>query len=295
MNTFLVRLASGLVVAALFIAGTLYSWMTYGVIVMIAVAGGVYEFYSISTPARHGNTKGRGLTVTLAVVVTLLSVLFNKRPFIFADIAVLLPAVLFFFFVRELFTKSDNPFQEIGWSILPFVYVVLPVMLLNWLYFDKGPLFALSILFLIWFYDSMCYICGSLVGRTKLIERISPKKTVEGLVGGMVLSLIFVFFFDKIFAYLGAQFHMQLPLDTYTNINWLIIGAVTLVFATFGDLVESLLKRSLNIKDSGSIMPGHGGFLDRLDAILVALPFAVLVIWFTDRIGEIRLLIDFLS
>lgn len=295
MNTFLVRLASGLVVATLFIAGTLYSWMTYGIIVMIAVAGGVYEFYSISTPARHGNTKGRGLTMTLAVVVTLLSVLFNKRPFIFADIAVLLPAVLFFFFVRELFTKSDNPFQEIGWSILPFVYVVLPVMLLNWLYFDKGPLFALSILFLIWFYDSMCYICGSLFGRTKLIERISPKKTVEGLVGGMVLSLIFVFFFDKIFAYLGAQFHMQLPLDTYTNINWLIIGAVTLVFATFGDLVESLLKRSLNIKDSGSIMPGHGGFLDRLDAILVALPFAVLVIWFTDRIGEIRLLIDFLS
>ncbi|MBS1594835.1 MAG: phosphatidate cytidylyltransferase [Bacteroidetes bacterium] len=295
MNNFLVRLATGLVVAALFIAATLYSWLTYGVVVLIAVAGGVYEFYSISAPARHGNTKGRALTVTLAVVVTLFSVLFNKRPFIFADIAVLLPAVLFFFFVRELFTKSDNPFQEIGWSILPFIYVVLPVMLLNWLYFDKGPLFALSILFLIWFYDSMCYICGSLFGRTKLIERISPKKTVEGLVGGMVLSLIFVFFFDKIFAYLGAQFHMQLPLDTYTNINWLIIGAVTLVFATFGDLVESLLKRSLNIKDSGSIMPGHGGFLDRLDAILVALPFAVLVIWFTDRIGEIRLLIDFLS
>ncbi|MBS1683525.1 MAG: phosphatidate cytidylyltransferase [Bacteroidetes bacterium] len=295
MNTFLVRLASGLVVAALFIAGTLYSWMTYGIIVMIAVAGGVYEFYSISAPARHGNTKGRGLSVALAVVVTLFSVLFNKRPFIFADIAILLPAVLFFFFVRELFTKSENPFQEIGWSILPFIYIVLPVMLLNWLYFDKGPLFALSILFLIWFYDSMCYICGSLFGKTKLIERISPKKTVEGLAGGMILGLIFVFFFDKIFAFLGAKYQMKLPLDTYTNINWLIIGAVTLVFATFGDLVESLLKRSLNIKDSGSIMPGHGGFLDRLDAILVAIPFAVLVIWFTDRIGEIRLLIDFLS
>ena len=295
MNTFLVRLASGLVVAALFIAGTLYSWMTYGIIVMIAVAGGVYEFYSISTPARHSNTKGRGLTVALAITVTFLSVLFNKRPFIFADIAILLPAVLFIFFVRELFTRSENPFQEIGWNILPFIYIVLPIMLLNWLYFDKGPLFALSILFLIWFYDSMCYICGSLFGRTKLIERISPKKTVEGLAGGMILGLIFVFFFDKIFAYLGAQYHMRLPLDTYTNINWLIIGAVTLIFATFGDLVESLLKRSLNIKDSGSIMPGHGGFLDRLDAILVALPFAVLVIWFTDRIGELKLLLDFLS
>lgn len=295
MKNFLVRLATGLIVSALFISATLYSWLTFGLVILIAVTGAVYEFYSISTPARHGNTKGRGLTVALAIALTGLSILFNKRPFIFADVTILLPAVLFFFFVRELFTRSENPFQEIGWSILPFIYIVLPIMLLNWLYFDKGPLFALSILFLIWFYDSMCYICGSLFGRTKLIERISPKKTVEGLAGGMVLSLVFVFFYDKIFAYLGAQFHMKLPLDTYTNINWLIIGFVTLVFATFGDLVESLLKRSLHIKDSGSIMPGHGGFLDRLDAIFVALPFAVLVIWFTDRVGEIRLLIDFLS
>ncbi|MCW3124855.1 MAG: phosphatidate cytidylyltransferase [Bacteroidetes bacterium] len=293
MNTFLVRLASGLIVAALFIAGTLYSWTTYGVVILIGVLGGVYEFYTISAPARQGSQKGRKTTVILAAVMTILSVLFNKRPFIFADVAVLLPAVLFFFFVRELFSKAENPFQNIGWNILPFIYVVLPVMLLNWLYFDKGPLIALGILFLIWFYDSMCYICGSLLGRTKLMERISPKKTVEGMIGGMILSLIFVFFFDKILAFLSVKYHFKT--EAYTNVQWLIIAFITLIFATFGDLVESLLKRSLNIKDSGSIMPGHGGFLDRLDAILVAIPFSVLTIWIIDRISQIGLLVDFLK
>lgn len=296
MNTFFVRLVTGVIVAALFVSGMLYHPLTYGLVILIAVIGGVYEFYTISAPARQGSTSGRGTTVALAAIATILSVLFNIRPFVFADIAVILPAILFFFFVKELFTKSENPFQNIGWNILPFIYIVLPVMLLNWVYFDKGPLVALGILWMIWFYDSMCYICGSLLGRTKLMERISPKKTVEGLIGGMILALVLVFFYDKILAYLSVlapQFHFRS--EPYTNIQWLIIGFVTLVFATFGDLVESLLKRSLNIKDSGSIMPGHGGFLDRLDAILVAIPFSILTMWIIDRISQIGLLLDFLK
>jgi phosphatidate cytidylyltransferase len=139
----------------------------------------------------------------------------------------------------------------------------------------------------------MCYISGSLIGRTKLFERISPKKTVEGLIGGMVLSLTLVFFYDRILALLSGAYHLQTA--AYSNVQWVFIGLVTLVFATFGDLVESQLKRSLNIKDSGSIMPGHGGFLDRLDAILVAIPFSVLAIWLVDQINNILLLKNFLS
>jgi phosphatidate cytidylyltransferase len=297
MNTFLVRLATGVTVAALFIAGTLYSPFTYGLVILIGAVGGVYEFLTISGPARNADksnsTRGRGLAVTFTVIAVLLSLLFNARPYNFVDIAIILPAIFFFYFVRELFSKAENPFQDIAWNIIPFIYVVIPVMMMNWLYFDKGPLLALGVLFLIWFYDSMCYICGSLLGRTKLFERISPKKTVEGLVGGMILSLIFVFFFDKILAFLSAKYHFKT--EEYTNIQWLVIGFVTLVFATFGDLVESQLKRSLHIKDSGSILPGHGGFLDRLDAILVAIPFAVLTIWIIDRVGDVRLLIDFLK
>jgi phosphatidate cytidylyltransferase len=166
-------------------------------------------------------------------------------------------------------------------------------MLLNKLYFDKGALFVLSLLFMIWFYDSMCYISGSLFGKHKLLERVSPGKTVEGLVGGMLLSLTFIFFYDKILTYIGTTFEIQVT--NYSNIEWVIIGVVTLVAATFGDLVESLLKRSVGVKDSGTIMPGHGGFLDRLDAILVAIPFAVFTIWMVDQIQNLMLVVNYLK
>jgi phosphatidate cytidylyltransferase len=170
-------------------------------------------------------------------------------------------------------------------------------MILNYLYFEKGAVFAIAVLFLIWFYDSMCYITGSLFGKRKLFERVSPQKTVEGMVGGMILSLIFVFFYDKILGLLASKFHYAnwFTVWTYTNVQWLIIGFVTLIFATLGDLVESLLKRSLGVKDSGAFLPGHGGFLDRLDAILIALPFTMLAVFAVDRINDIYLLIDFLN
>ena len=300
MNNFLTRLASGVVVAALIIVCILASRISYGLVVLIAAIGGIYEFYTISAPIRHAdqeqNKKDRRTAVILTFIAILLSWLLNFRHTL-ADLAVLLPAILFFFFVRELFRKTDTPFQNIAWDILPFIYIVVPVMMLNYLYFEKGAMFALAILFLIWFYDSMCYICGSLFGRTKLFERISPKKTVEGLVGGMILSLIFVFFYDKFFVFLSSKYPNSnwFSVWTYSNIQWLIIGFFTLVFATLGDLVESQLKRNIGIKDSGSILPGHGGFLDRLDAILVALPFTVLTIFLVDRVNDILLILDFLK
>ena len=296
MKNFLVRLTSGLTVAILIIAAILASRISYAVVILIAAVGGVYEFYTITAAARHvdeaQNKKSRRTAIILTVVGVLLSLLINFRSN-FADVGVFLSAILFFYFVRALYIKSDTAFQNIGWEILPFIYIVLPVMLLNYLYYDKGALFALSILFLIWFFDSMCYITGSLFGKRKLFERISPQKTVEGWIGGMILSLIFVFFYDKILGFLSAKYHFT-PIS-YTNIQWLIIGFVTLVFATFGDLVESLLKRNLGIKDSGNFLPGHGGLLDRLDAILVAIPFVVLTVFFIDRISDLKLIIDFIN
>ena len=296
MKNFLVRLTSGLTVAILIIAAILASRISYAVVILIAAVGGVYEFYTITAAARHvdeaQNKKSRRTAIILTVVGVLLSLLINFRSN-FADVGVFLSAILFFYFVRALYIKSDTAFQNIGWEILPFIYIVLPVMLLNYLYYDKGALFALSILFLIWFFDSMCYITGSLFGKRKLFERISPQKTVEGWIGGMILSLIFVFFYDKILGFLSAKYHFT-PIS-YTNIQWLIIGFVTLVFVTFGDLVESLLKRNLGIKDSGNFLPGHGGLLDRLDAILVAIPFVVLTVFFIDRISDLKLIIDFIN
>jgi len=296
MNNFLVRVASGVTAAAVIIAAILASRISYGIVVLAAAAGGVYEFYTISMPLRRAdeatNKKARRTAVILTIVGGLLSLLINLRNN-FADVAVILSVILFFFFIRALYSRSENPFQDIAWNILPFIYILLPVMLLNYLYFEKGQLFALSILFLIWFFDSMCYICGSLFGRRKLFERISPKKTIEGWVGGLVLTLILAFFYDRILGFLTVKYNFTCA--SYTNIQWLVIALVTLVAATYGDLVESQLKRSIGIKDSGSVLPGHGGFLDRLDAILVAIPFTVFTVFIVDRINDILNIIDFLK
>lgn len=300
MKNFFVRAASGIIVATLVIAAILASRISYGLVVLIAAVGGVYEFYSISAGARHiteaDNKKARRTAVAFTVVALALSWVFHFR-YHFDDIGIILSVILFIYFVKELYSKSETPFQNIAWNIIPFIYIVLPVMILNYLYFEKGAVFALAILFLIWFYDSMCYICGSLFGKRKLFERISPHKTVEGMVGGMLLSLVFVFFYNKIIALLANNFHNTnwFNVWTYSNLQWLLIGFVTLVAATYGDLVESMLKRSIGVKDSGTFLPGHGGFLDRLDAILVALPFTLAIVFAIDRINDVYLLIDFLG
>jgi phosphatidate cytidylyltransferase len=283
-------------VAALIIAAILAHKISYGVVILIAAVGGVWEFYTISAPLRGGSETSRKRARLVGVIVAFLAILlswaFHFR-YTESDLLVILPVVLFFHFVRGLFSKSDKPILDIAWDVFAVIYIILPVMLLNYLYFEKGELFALAILFLIWFYDSMCYITGSLIGRHKLIERVSPQKTIEGLAGGMILSLIFVFFFDKILALLVVKY--KFTCWEYSHFQWLFIGMVTLIFATLGDLIESLLKRNIGIKDSGSILPGHGGFLDRLDAILVAIPFTVAAVFIVDRINDVYTLIDFLK
>ena len=309
MKNFFTRLASGVTVAALVITAILAHKITYGLVVLLAGVGGVYEFYTITAGLRgmseSETKKARRTGVVLTTVALVLSWLFHFQ-YHFDDIGVLLTAIFFFYFVKELFSKSENPFQNIGWNILPFIYVVLPVMILNYFYFEKGAMFTLSILFMIWFFDSMCYICGSLLGRTKLFERISPQKTVEGFVGGLILTLILVFFYDKIFDAIASAYHNNhnelwftnnnwFNISTYSNVQWLFIGLVTLVFAALGDLVESMLKRSIGIKDSGVFLPGHGGVLDRLDAILVALPFTLLIVFIIDKVHDLKLIFDFLS
>jgi phosphatidate cytidylyltransferase len=308
MKNFLIRAASGLSVAAIIIAAILASKISYGLVVLIAALGGVYEFYTISAGIRGvdeaQNKKSRRTAVIMTFTGLFFSWLFHFK-YKLDDLSVILPVMLFFYFVRALFSKSETPFRNIAWDILPVIYIVLPVMLLNYLYFEKGAMFVMAILFLIWFFDSMCYITGSLLGRHKLFERISPQKTIEGWVGGMILSLTLVFFYDKILeAIAGATQHNHgtwfnngnwFNVWTYTNIQWLIIGFVTLVFATLGDLVESQLKRNIGIKDSGTFLPGHGGFLDRLDAILVAIPFVVLVVFIMDNVNDILKVLDFIN
>ena len=164
----------------------------------------------------------------------------------------------------KLYKKSDvKPFTNIAYTFLGILYVAIPFSLLHIIAFSTGEYkyeMVTGILLLTWASDTGGYFAGTFFGKTKLFHRISPKKSWEGFVGGAILTLFI--------AFLLAHLAPILPLW-----KWMTIGFLTVTAGTYGDLVESLFKRSINIKDSGASLPGHGGFLDRFDALLLSLPF----------------------
>jgi len=166
----------------------------------------------------------------------------------------------------KLYVKTDlTPFANIAFTFLGVMYVAIPFALLNTVVFMDGaysPQIILGTLFLIWANDTGAYFSGRAFGKRKLFYRISPKKTWEGSIGGGLLALSVGFGISKIFTHLESW-------------QWLCISLIIIIAGTYGDLVESLFKRSMRIKDSGNSIPGHGGFLDRFDSLLLAAPFIV--------------------
>lgn len=178
--------------------------------------------------------------------------------------------------VAELYLKQADPIHDWAYTMLSQMYIALPFSLLNVLAFNAtksgivtfNTLLPLSVFVFLWISDSGAYCVGSLLGRHKLFPRISPGKSWEGSIGGAVFVLAA--------AYAISYFIDNRLLNTA---EWMGLGLVVVVFGTWGDLVESLLKRTLGIKDSGSILPGHGGMLDRFDSSLLAIPAAVIYLY----------------
>lgn len=179
-----------------------------------------------------------------------------------------LPAMLFGLFILELYAKSETPFTNIAVNLSAFVYIGIPFALLNLIVFDNGmyyPDILYGILIMIWVYDAAAYLIGSQFGKTPLFKRISPNKTIEGSLGGVLVLTLIGLTLGQIFTGLS---HFQ----------WAIVSWIIAYFSATGDLIESMLKRSLKIKDSGSLLPGHGGLLDRFDAFIFVVPFIALYI-----------------
>jgi phosphatidate cytidylyltransferase len=164
----------------------------------------------------------------------------------------------------KLYKKSDvKPFTNIAYTFLGILYVAVPFSLMHVIAFCTGVYrfeIITGILLLTWASDTGGYFAGTMFGRTSLFKRISPKKSWEGFIGGAVLTLVIAFLISR-FA------------DIFPLWKWMVVGLLTVIAGTYGDLVESLFKRSIKIKDSGESIPGHGGFLDRFDALLLSLPF----------------------
>ena len=179
--------------------------------------------------------------------------------------------------VAELYLKQKDPIQDWAYTMLAQIYIALPFSLINVLAFNAtsegyvafNTLLPLSIFIFLWVNDSGAYCVGSLLGRHKLFPRISPGKSWEGSIGGAVFVLAAAY---AISYFLDTDQMLAMPV-------WLGLGLVVVVFGTWGDLVESLFKRNLGIKDSGNILPGHGGMLDRFDSSLLAIPAAVIYLY----------------
>lgn len=200
------------------------------------------------------------------------------------DFRIFLPYILtiVYMFVEELYLKQKNPINDWAYTMLGQMYVALPFSLIFFLAFQIDAmnnasfemLVPLCLFVFLWANDTGAYCTGSLLGRHKLFPRISPGKTWEGSAGGAVLVLIVA----GIVGYFANKDMNNPHLLSITE--WMGLGLVVVVFGTWGDLVESLFKRTLGIKDSGNILPGHGGMLDRFDSSLLAIPAAVMYLYF---------------
>lgn len=167
-------------------------------------------------------------------------------------------------FLLELFGRSKQPIRNTAFQVLGTFYIGIPFTLLQFVAFidqSYDYIFVLGFMVIMWLNDTGAYAIGSIWGKTKLMERISPKKTWEGTIGGLVIAVLV--------GYLLSLLFWQLP-----TIHWMALGFIIGLFGTLGDLVESMMKRHVGTKDSGELLPGHGGFLDRFDSFIFMLPFA---------------------
>lgn len=184
---------------------------------------------------------------------------------------------IIYLMVAELYLKAKDPINNWAYTMLPQMYIALPFSMLNVLAFPQAGAYSfvlpLSVFVFLWMNDSGAYLCGSLLGRHKLFPRISPAKSWEGSIGGGILVV-------GVAVLIWYLLEMYFPGESKMNaLHWAGLGVTVAVFGTWGDLVESLFKRTLGIKDSGNVLPGHGGMLDRFDSSLLAIPAAVVYLF----------------
>ncbi len=277
MKNFIIRTITGIIFVAAVVASFL---RPEAMVLLFSIVTGltVWEFTGLVNQ-RPDVTVNRFISTVAAVYFFYAMTYFCSD--IYAGVAksvVFIPylVTIIYLLVAELYLKQKDPIQDWAYTMLAQMYIALPFSLLNVLAFNAtnqgvvafNTLLPLSVFVFLWVNDSGAYCCGSLLGRHKLFPRISPGKSWEGSIGGAVFVLVAAW---AISSFLDGQM-LTLP-------EWLGLGLTVVVFGTWGDLVESLFKRTLGIKDSGNILPGHGGMLDRFDSSLLAIPAAVVYLY----------------
>lgn len=275
LKNFIVRTISGVLFVAIMIAGFLDA---KGMVALFSLITGmaIWEFAGLVND-REGVTVNR-------FICTVAGVFLNLAMFGFCSS--LTPAVVFvpylitiiYLFISELYLKQEDPINDWAYTMMSQLYIALPFSCINILAFYNGQFYwlvPLCVFVFLWCNDSGAYLSGSLLGKHKLFPRISPGKSWEGSIGGGILVVAVA----ALIGYLEPSIMEDGVTSGMGIVEWMGLGLVVVFFGTWGDLVESLFKRKLGIKDSGNVLPGHGGMLDRFDSSLMAIPAAVIYIY----------------
>lgn len=274
MRNLLIRAASGVVLFGIVLGAILWSKWSFAALIMAIIVGGQIEFYRMAQKAGYypqqimGVASGTLIFIVAFVLMWLLdknSELDSRYLAITVGLVLYIILLLPMMFIRELFRKSATPIANIATSLMGVIYVAMPLSLLLFIPLLLGngewkPWTLLFYIFIIWANDVFAYLFGISFGKHRLFERISPKKSWEGFVGGLLGAMAMGYVAATI---MGGDY-----------IKWIGMALIAAITGVFGDLVESLFKRSVDVKDSGQVLPGHGGWLDRFDALLLSVPFA---------------------
>ncbi|MGI6793777.1 phosphatidate cytidylyltransferase [Bacteroides sp. KG68] len=274
-NNFIQRAVTGALFVTVLVGCILYSPFSFGILFTIISALSVHEFARLIN--QNGEISLNKTITSLGGAYLFLALMSFCTQQSSVGARVFLPylALLLYLMITELYLKKKNPTGNWAYSMLSQLYVALPFALLNVLAFQNSPetgsvtynpILPLSIFVFIWLSDTGAYCVGSLIGKHRLFERISPKKSWEGSIGGGAFSIASSLAFAHFFPFMSWW-------------QWAGLATVVVIFGTWGDLTESLMKRQLGIKDSGNILPGHGGMLDRFDSALMAIPAAVVYLY----------------
>ena len=278
---FITRTLSAAVFAGVLLSSIFLGYITFSILFFIISIWALHEFYKLMELKQLTPNKTIGFTI--GILWYLFCFLWCADELLILEVSgsnlmlllFLSFVLLFILSAAELFRNKEKPFENIAVTFFGILYAVLPFCLFHFIacpnslallsfgakHYESFIVFGLFLL--IWSNDTFAYLVGSFIGKNKMYERISPGKTWEGTIGGALLTVLFSMFFYNWFGVLSTN-------------DWMLIGIIVAVFGTVGDLIESMLKRSVGVKDSGNVMPGHGGILDRFDSLIYVLPLVFL-------------------
>ena len=269
MNNLVQRTLTGVIFLVVVVGAIVFNKISFFILFELIIIGAMYEFYTMVEKRKLNPQKIYGIIIG---AIFFAANYFYADQLVSEDIFLIAIPILISVFLVGLYTESDYSFANIGFTLLGIIYIAVPISFANYIVFhDHLYNYKLLLVFfiLMWSFDTLAYVFGVSFGKHRLFERVSPKKSWEGFIGGLIFNI-------------GIAYLISLVIKDLSFLQWGVLSVIVSVFGTYGDLVESSFKRNIDEKDSGSLLPGHGGVLDRFDAVLFALPLFYLYLHFVQ-------------